>query len=204
MESDASVFVLRGYTGKTTMVKVVADYITQSHHVVLMAPTGRAARILKQKTGHSAVTIHKTIYEKLCVVSKKVKDIAKSEFKFVFPIHVSDKEGNVVAIVGESPMVCSRKIEHKLFAFGTGNLMEDLLAYVRPNFGGKIIFAGDPTQLPPVGKPVSNALKAEHFQERGFKVVEAELTEVLHQKSDSIILKNAMIIRDLLKKEKRI
>ena len=81
--------------------------------------------------------------------------------------------------------------------------MEDLLTYVRPNFGGKVIFVGDPAQLPPVGEAVSNALRAEYFQEQGLKVVEAELTEVLRQKDDSVILKNAMTIRDLLKKNKR-
>lgn len=87
--------------------------------------------------------------------------------------------------------------------FGTDNLMEDLLTFVRPNFGGKVIFVGDPAQLPPVGESVSNALRAEYFQGHGLKVVEAELTEVLRQKGDSVILKNAMMIRDLLKKDKR-
>lgn len=205
MESDATVFILRGYagTGKTTMVKVVVDYIAQSRLVALMAPTGRAARVLKQKTGHDAMTIHKAIYEKACIVSKKVADVADSEFKLVFPIHESNKEGKVVAIVDEASMVCSRKVEHELFAFGTDNLMDDLLTYVRPHYGGKVIFVGDSAQLPPVGEPVSNALRAEFFQEKGLKVIEAELTEVLRQKGDSIILKNAMMIRDLLKKEKR-
>lgn len=205
MKSDASVFILRGYagTGKTTMVKVVAEYISQSRRLVMMAPTGRAARVLSAKTGYKAVTIHKAIYEKACIVPQKVKDIAESEFKFVFPIHNSEREGNVVAIVDESSMVCSRKIEHELFVFGTDNLMEDLLTYVRPNFGGKVIFVGDPAQLPPVGESESNALSVQYFQKRGLKVVEAELTEVLRQKGDSIILKNAMMIRDLLKKEKR-
>lgn len=205
MVSDASVFILRGYagTGKTTMVKVIADYLAQSRDVKLMAPTGRAARVLAAKTGREAVTIHKAIYEKACVVSKNVKDIAESEFKFVFPVHKNEKEGNVVAIVDEASMVCSRKIEHELFVFGTDNLMEDLLSFVRPDFGGKVIFVGDPAQLPPVGEPVSNALKAGYFEERNLKVMEEELTEVLRQKDDSIILKNAMMIRDLLKKEKR-
>lgn len=108
-----------------------------------------------------------------------------------------------MAIVDEASMVCSRKIEHELFMFGTDNLMEDLLTFVRPNFGGKVIFVGDPAQLPPVGESMSNALRAEYFQEQGLKVIEAELTEVLRQKGDSVILKNAMMIRDLLKKDKR-
>lgn len=206
MNSEASVFILRGYagTGKTTIVKVIADFLAESRDVHLMAPTGRAARVLTAKTGRPAVTIHKAIYEKACVVSKKdVKDVAESEFKFVFPVRRNEHGGRIVAIVDESSMVCSRKIEHELFAFGTDNLMEDLLGFARPDFGGKIIFVGDPAQLPPVGEPFSNAFRSEYFTERGLKVMEAELTEVLRQKSDSIILKNAMMIRDLLKKEKR-
>ena len=205
MNSDASVFILRGYagTGKTTMVKVVADYIAQSREVLLMAPTGRAARVLSRKTRYEASTIHKAIYSRACVVSKKVKDIAESEFKFVFPICQDDHGGHAVAIVDEASMVCSRKIEHELFVFGTDNLLEDLLTFIRPAYGGKVIFVGDPAQLPPVGEPISNALRADYFVERGIQVVEGELTEVLRQKGDSIILKNAMMIRDLLEKDKR-
>ena len=205
LNSDASVFILRGYagTGKTTMVKVIADYIEQTRQLAMMAPTGRAARVLAMKTGHTATTIHKAIYSKAHVEPKKVKNIADSEFKFVFSINNSENGGNIVAIVDEASMVCSRKIEHELFMFGTDNLMEDLLTFVRPNFGGKVIFVGDPAQLPPVGESVSNALRAEYFKEKGLKVIEAELTEVLRQKDDSVILKNAMMIRDLLKKDKR-
>lgn len=205
LNSDASVFILRGYagTGKTTMVKVIADYIEQTRQLAMMAPTGRAARVLAMKTGHTATTIHKAIYSKAHVEPKKVKNITESEFKFVFSINNSENGGNIVAIVDEVSMVCSRKIEHELFMFGTDNLMEDLLTFVRPNFGGKVIFVGDPAQLPPVGESVSNALRAEYFKEKGLKVIEAELTEVLRQKDDSVILKNAMMIRDLLKKDKR-
>lgn len=205
LNSDASVFILRGYagTGKTTMVKVIADYIEQTRQLAMMAPTGRAARVLAMKTGHTATTIHKAIYSKAHVEPKKVKNIAESEFKFVFSINNSENGGNIVAIVDEASMVCSRKIEHELFMFGTDNLMEDLLTFVRPNFGGKVIFVGEPAQLPPVGESVSNALRAEYFKEKGLKVIEAELTEVLRQKDDSVILKNAMMIRDLLKKDKR-
>lgn len=191
LNSDASVFILRGYagTGKTTMVKVIADYIEQSRQLAMMAPTGRAARVLAMKTGHTATTIHKAIYAKAHVEPKKVKNIAESEFKFVFSINNSENGGNIVAIVDEASMVCSRKIEHELFMFGTDNLMEDLLTFVRPNFGGKVIFVGDPAQLPPVGESVSNALRSEYFKEKGLKVIEAELTEVLRQKDDSVILK---------------
>lgn len=205
MNSDASVFILRGYagTGKTTMVKIIADDLSKNHDVKLMAPTGRAARVLAEKTGHIATTIHKAIYGKASVKSKKQEDIANSEFQFVFPIIQNDRYGSIVTIVDEASMVCSRTIEHELFVFGTNNLLEDLMTFVRPSFGGKIIFVGDPAQLPPVGESVSNALRKEYFEERKLKVIQEELTEVLRQDGDSIILKNAMMIRDLLKKEKR-
>ena len=204
MASDASVFILRGYagTGKTTMIKVITDYVRQSHAVSLMAPTGRAARVLAAKTGYDAVTIHKAIYGRARVVSKDVKDIAESECKLVFPVNVSNGTKKV-AIVDEASMVCSKKVEHEQLVFGTGNLLDDLLTYVRPCYGGKVIFVGDPAQLPPVGEPVSNGLNAGYFQGNGLEVMEAELTEVLRQQGDSVILKNAMMIRDLLQKEKR-
>ena len=204
-ESDSDVFILRGYagTGKTTMVKVIADYLAQGNTVYLMAPTGRAARVLSQKTGYEAKTIHKAIYAKACIEAKAVKDVADSEFRFVFPIYKNEQDNRVIAIVDEASMVCSRKMEQELFVFGTNNLLEDLLEFVRPSYGGKVIFVGDPAQLPPVGESESNALRAEYFKERGLKVMEAELTEVLRQEGDSVILKNAMMIRDLLKSERR-
>ena len=205
IDSDSSVFILRGYagTGKTTMVKVIADYISEKCNVTLMAPTGRAARILKQKTGYNASTIHRAIYEKACLKTKDTQNLADSEYKLVFPINISENKEKNVVIVDEASMVCSRKIEHELYVFGTDNLMDDLLTFVRPNYGGKVIFVGDPAQLPPVGESVSNALDVSYFQNIGLKVEEAELTEVLRQKGDSIILKNAMMIRDLLQSERR-
>lgn len=203
MKSDASVFILRGYagTGKTTMVKQIADYISQSRDVNLMAPTGRAARVLGVKTGYDAFTIHKAIYGSAGMVTKKVKDVAESEFKLCFPIGQID--GKVVAIVDEASMLCSKTNEHELFQFGTDNLMDDLLTYVRPSFGGKVIFVGDPAQLPPVGESVSQALNADFFISKGLKVMQTELREVLRQTGDSVILKNAMQIRNLLESNKR-
>ncbi len=198
-------FILRGYagTGKTTMVKAIADYVSQNYSVALMAPTGRAARVLHQKTGYEATTIHKAIYDKVSFKAKEVNDVAASEFQLVFPIREASDGGKQVAIVDEASMVSSRKMEQELYVFGTGKLLDDLLTYVRPSFGGKVIFVGDPAQLPPVGESSSNALSPAYFQAQGLKVMEAELTEVLRQKGDSAILKNAMMIRDLLKKKKR-
>ncbi|MBQ2856418.1 MAG: AAA family ATPase [Bacteroidaceae bacterium] len=203
MESDASVFILRGYagTGKTTMVKQIADYISQSRDVALMAPTGRAARVLGKKTGYESSTIHRAIYSSFGIVAKEVKDVADSEYKLIFPIR--SVNGKVVAIVDEASMLCSRTMEHELFQFGTDNLMDDLLTYVRPDFGGKVIFVGDPAQLPPVGESESNALNADFFVAKDLKVMQADLREVIRQTRDSVILKNAMQIRNLLESDKR-
>lgn len=218
MASDASVFILKGYagTGKTTMIKHIAEYVSQFREVRLMAPTGRAARVLQMKTNnpnvtisstskHSniypAATIHKTIYGSAVFEPNTSQDVADSEFKFHFSINVTN--GNIVAVVDEASMLCSLTQEQELFVFGTNNLMDDLLTYVRPSYGGKVIFVGDPAQLPPVGETVSNALNADFFEKKGLKVMQAELTEVLRQTDDSVILKNAMQIRDLLDSEKR-
>lgn len=203
MESDVPVFILRGYagTGKTTMVKQIADYVSSKSRVMLMAPTGRAARVLAMKTGYGATTIHKAIYGKASLDTKKVDDVAETEFKLCFPIN--KVEGKVVAIVDEASMLCSRTMTQELFRFGTDNLMDDLLTFVRPAFGGKIIFVGDPAQLPPVGEMESRALDETFFREKGLKFMTGTLTEVLRQTGDSTILKNAMKIRQLLEVEKR-
>ena len=203
IESDASVFILRGYagTGKTTMIKHIIDDIRRTKkNIFLMAPTGRAARVLEAKTQYPASTIHHAIYAPASLELKEVEDIAESEFKLYFPIQITE---SVVAIIDEASMLCSLKNEQELFKFGTDNLMNDLLTFVRPSSGGKAIFVGDPAQLPPVGEFVSNALNADFFTEKGLKVMQAELTEVLRQAEDSVILKNAMLIRNLLKQEKR-
>lgn len=203
IQSDANVFILRGYagTGKTTMIQTIVEEISKNTTVVLMAPTGRAARVLASKTNHQASTIHRAIYGKAAITAKKCDDIADLEFKYVFPVNLNNEK--IVSIIDEASMLCSRTIQQELFQFGTDNLMDDLLTYVRPSFGGKLIFVGDPAQLPPVGEPDSNALKREYFEGKGLKVMEAELTEVLRQSGESIILKNAMQIRNLLEKDKR-
>ncbi len=203
IESDASVFILRGYagTGKTTMVKQIADYVAGIRDLHLMAPTGRAARVLHEKTGHEASTIHKAIYGEPDLATKETKVLADSEFKICFSI--AQTSGKDVAIVDESSMLSTKKSEHELFVFGTDNLMDDLLTFIRPQFGGKVIFVGDPAQLPPVGQSCPDALNADFFREKGLKVMEAQLTEVLRQSGDSVILKNAMMIRDLLDSDKR-
>lgn len=203
VKSDASIFILTGYagTGKTTVLKQIANTLIPAETLVLMAPTGRAARVLQAKTGHEANTIHRTIYTQPQLESKEVKDLAESEFKLHFPIRPT--RGPIIGIVDEASMLSSRTNKQELFTFGTDNLMDDLLTFIRPSFGGKIIFVGDPAQLPPVNDNKSAALDADFFIQKGLKVMQAELTEVLRQAGDSVLLKNAMQIRQLLERPQR-
>ena len=203
MESNAQVFILKGYagTGKTTMVKQIADYIHELRKVYLMAPTGRAAQILREKTGYEATTIHHAIYEIEAPPTKEIKDFAASDLKICF--HTRQQTEKSVVIIDEASMLLSRTSQHEIYKFGTNNLMDDLLTFARPSFGGKLIFVGDPAQLPPVGESESQALNPKFFEDKNLKVMTAELTEVLRQTGDSVILNNAMAIRDLLQQEKR-
>ena len=206
--NEHSVFILRGYagTGKTTIIKEIATHLEkEEYNFALMAPTGRAARILKEKTGFLSSTIHKGIYSGTGIKSNRPNnpnDIAETKIKFIYPI-ASPKKSPIVAIIDEASMLSSRKHEQELFSFGTDNLLEDLLTYTRLHSGGKLIFVGDPAQLPPVGETVSNALCAEYFEKLGFKIIEAELTEVLRQGAESSILRNATMLRKVLQAEKR-
>lgn len=203
--SDVPIFILKGYagTGKTTMVRQIANYIVNNYNgtLKLMAPTGRAARVLAKKTGMDAATIHKNIYDTDHYEIKEVTDLADSEFKVVFGIRHPDD--SVIAIVDEASMVSSKETKHELFQFGTGVLLNDLLTYVRPSFGGKVIFVGDPAQLPPVGDNHSYALDESFFAKEGLKCKSETLTEVLRQGGNSTILKDAMQVRNLLKSNKR-
>lgn len=205
LNGDASVFILKGYagTGKTTLLKEIVRYIATTLHrqPELMAPTGRAARVLSEKTGYNATTIHRAIYDMSRFESKKVKDVAETEFKVIFQIRQNDVP--VIAIVDEASMVSHNKSVHELFQFGTDILLDDLLTYVRPSFCGKVIFVGDPAQLPPVGDNHSYALDEMYFKKMNLKVMSTELTQVLRQGEGSMILKNAMQVRDLLNAEKR-
>lgn len=194
MEGDAQVFILRGYagTGKTTIVKAIADLIRRQRRVMLMAPTGRAARVLSEKTGSAATTIHRAIYGKPLRSEGKDNDSYKLHFR------LNSVDEKVAVIVDEASMLSSRTHEQEMMVFGTNNLMNDLLTFARPLSGGKLIFVGDPAQLPPVGEAESQALNAAFFEKKGLRVDEAELTEVMRQKGDSLILDNAMRVRDLL------
>jgi len=199
LESEDNVFMLKGYagTGKTTLIKGLVSYLEdQNREFQVMAPTGRAAKILRQKTKHG-LTIHKSIYKFDDVdFSKDSSGKLESEsYKIIYPI-IDLQEENIVLIIDEASMITSRLSEHPIFIFGTDILLNDLLTYAKPhNLKTKIIFVGDPAQLPPVGDNKSMAFERSYFENLGLSVVETELKEVKRQ-GDNLILKNASLLRD--------
>ncbi len=202
LDSKDHVFILQGYagSGKTTILKGLTQYLeAKQESFQLMAPTGRAAKILRDKTGFGA-TIHKTIYnlEELVAIQDKEEKEDVSH-KYYFPLRSEGRPG--VLIIDEASMVSHRSSQHEIFSFGTSILLADLLTYSGlPGDGCKIIFVGDPAQLPPVGDKDSKALMPAFFEQMGLRTQIACLREVLRQK-DNQILKNATIIRELIESE---
>jgi hypothetical protein len=203
LNNDVSVFILKGYagTGKTTMISYIIEEVEKHEKApLLMAPTGRAARVLSSKTKREANTIHRCIYELDTIETKEGSD----DIRYIFPLKdVEDAARDHICIVDESSMIGTREVQNELFEFGTGSLLNDLLTFVAPHRGGKVIFIGDPMQLPPVGDNVSNALDEQFFKDNKIKVVVGELTEVVRQNEDSAILGNAMKVRTLLESPQR-
>lgn len=221
-DSSKSVFILKGYagTGKTTLIKTIIPNIKEiGKDVFLMAPTGRAAKVLRDKAEYEANTIHHCIYQfdKMQVVrydekgnlivteqiksNQNFRSKGLDDIQFWFSLKTKNIDTNPsdnVYIVDESSMISSRTAKNETIHFGTDILIEDLLTFAQTNLGGKIIFVGDPAQLPPVGDNRSAALDEEYFRIKGMSVVSFTLTEVFRQKGENLILKNAMKIRDLL------
>ena len=203
LDSDVPVFILKGYagTGKTTMIRTIIEEIkNREKKTILMAPTGRAARVLETKNSWEAFTIHRCIYELDTIETKDGSD----DIRFIFPLkNQEDEAKDHICIVDESSMIGTREVVNELFEFGTGSLLKDLLTFVAPNRGGKIIFVGDPMQLPPVGDNVSNALDEKYFESIGINAMVAELTDVVRQGAGSAILGNAMKVRALIESQQR-
>lgn len=196
--NDHQVLILRGSagTGKTTLLGEVVQYLKSERlPFYLMAPTGRAAHILQTKTNVDASTIHRGIYNlsemEFAIVDE---DLAKSDFKFHYPIRVCD-ESNPIVIVDEGSMVGNRRSEGELWSFGTNQLLNDLITFSKLNEGGKLVIVGDPVQLPPVMETVSSALQEQYFVDLGYQVVVCHLNEVHRQQADSILLDRATHIR---------
>ena len=210
LNSSYSIFILKGYagTGKTTLIRPVLDIAkSMGKACQLMAPTGRAAKVLLDKTGHEATTIHKAIYELSDIEAVEGDESQDSKIAYRFPLRqlsnakrpgASISPDKSLLIIDESSMISSRKAVGDLFVFGSGILLEDILKYARLEDGGKILFVGDPAQLPPVGDPDSYALDSDYLSSKGFTADSFELSEVIRQGSDSVILSNSIKLRDLI------
>lgn len=182
-------FVLKGYagTGKTTIISTLVNYLQKADKkYVLLAPTGRAAKVISNYSQKPAFTIHKRIY-----FPKKSKSGGVS-----FTLQ-PNKFKNTIFIVDESSMISDSYQETKLYE--NGSLLDDLMFYVDAGQNCKIIFIGDTAQLPPVNMEVSPALNNEtlslHFNKEVYGI---ELDEVMRQEEFSGILYNATELRELL------
>ena len=182
-----SVFILNGYagTGKTTLISAFATTLAELRiKPILLAPTGRAAKVVAQMTGMPAHTIHKKIYRQ--------KSLADAEARFLLNFN---KEKDAVFIVDEASMIADYSMEGSVF--GSGSLLDDLFEYVRSGERCRVMFVGDAAQLPPVGHDLSPALNPERMKVYG-PVIYETLDEVVRQQMDSGILFNATMVRCML------
>lgn len=184
-ESDR-LFLLKGYagTGKTSVISALVKVLDELKiKFVLLAPTGRAAKVLSNQSGKPASTIHKKIYRQQAT--------ADGASKFSLDRNLAK---NALFIVDEASMISNMPQEHSVF--GSGYLLSDMIEYVLGGFNCKLIISGDTAQLPPVGLQVSPALDKEELSLFGMEVIEKELNEVVRQSLDSGILLNATAIRN--------
>ena len=189
--SDFSrIFVLNGYagTGKTTLIAALVDVLSEvGIKSVLLAPTGRAAKVLTQYSGQTALTIHKRIYRE--------RTNANYESKFSLDLN---KERGAIFIVDEASMLSDSTGDGQIF--GSGSLLNDLISYVRQGKECKLILVGDDAQLPPVGCGFSPALDRcvmEHFGEVSY----VSMDDVVRQSAESGILFNATMLRCMIENE---
>ena len=179
------ILIVRGYagTGKTTAISAFINVLKDlKHKYVLLAPTGRAAKVLSNYSGVQAKTIHKKIYRQ--------KSLADKEARFMLDFN---KSSNTVYIVDEASLI-SIGTGMESTIFGSGDLLEDLVTYIRQNNGNKLILMGDSAQLPPIGMDESPALDPDYVAQLG-NVDMVTLREVVRQASESGILYNATMLR---------
>jgi len=182
-----SCFVLKGYagTGKTTilstLVKVLPSFNMRS---VLLAPTGRAAKVISAYAGRPALTIHKKIYR------KRIAGTPELSFTLADNLHK-----NTLFIVDEASMISNESLTYE-----RKGLLEDLINYVESGECCKLLFVGDVAQLPPIGLLESPALNRTYLHGYfNYEVSTCELTDVVRQEKDSGILFNATAIREQLR-----
>lgn len=182
------IFVLRGYagTGKTSLVGALVKTMDQlQQKVVLLAPTGRAAKVFSAYAGHPAYTIHKRIYRQQSF-SNELSNFSLND----------NLATHTLFIVDEASMIANDGLSGSLF--GTGRLLDDLIQFVYAGLGCRLLLLGDTAQLPPVGEEHSPALCTDALKGYGLDVREVDLTQVVRQVQNSGILWNATRLRQLI------
>ena len=181
------VMVMRGSagTGKTSLAGAMVRTFTRlGQKLLLMAPTGRAAKVFAMNSGHTAFTIHRKIYRE------------KSYLGIGGQFNLNDNmHKNTLFMIDEASMI--GRGGGMTSDFGTGDLLSDLVQFVYNGQNCRMLLVGDCAQLPPVGEEEAPALHAEVLEAMGLKVYECDLREVLRQSQDSGILVNATYIRSL-------
>jgi exodeoxyribonuclease-5 len=179
---ERKAFILLGYagTGKTSMMAaLVQAYKELQQKVVLLAPTGRAAKVLSRYAHAPAYTIHKFIYRQ--------KKLGEEVFSLNDNLYK-----NTLFIVDESSMISGIRDNQ---TFGSGILLDDLVKYVYSGDGCSLLLLGDNAQLPPIGTELSPALREEYMAKYSLNITTHTLTEVARQALDSGILSNATTLR---------
>lgn len=179
---ERKAFILLGYagTGKTSMMAaLVQAYKELQQKVVLLAPTGRAAKVLSRYAHTPAYTIHKFIYRQ--------KKLGEEIFSLNDNLYK-----NTLFIVDESSMISGIRDNQ---TFGSGILLDDLVKYVYSGDGCSLLLLGDNAQLPPIGTELSPALREEYMAKYSLNITTHTLTEVARQALDSGILSNATTLR---------
>jgi tRNA A37 threonylcarbamoyladenosine biosynthesis protein TsaE len=183
------VMILRGSagTGKTTLAGAIVKAMARLHQkLMLLAPTGRAAKVFSLYAGHAAYTIHRRIYRQ-----KSAGDLS------AFSLN-DNLNKDTLFIIDEASMISNDALgTDGRMAFGSGCLLDDLMQFVYNGQNCRMLLIGDKAQLPPVGEEESPALSASFLRGYGMKVYEADLNQVLRQSEDSGILWNATVIRRL-------
>ena len=205
---EDKVFLLKGYagTGKTFITKGLTEYFRAvGRSYMLAAPTGKAAKVIAEKTLSKAYTIHKSIYTFKDFIEYKTVGVDGSEtYKRYAQLAVNDKSVDCVYIVDEASMISDIYQEEEFFRFGSGYLLKDFLEHANLDHNDhrkKIIFIGDNAQLPPVGMSFSPALDEKYLREKhNLKTICYELTDIVRQKIDSGVISNSMEIRESLGK----
>lgn len=206
-DTDERVFILRGYagTGKTTLIRFLIPLLKENHiNYLLLATTGRAAKVLSNYSGYDTSTIHHLIYhfdrlnQDLSEVDEQTLLDNTGQLFLNFEPVQSDSESACIYIIDESSMISDSESKDITQAqFGSGRLLKELLEYDSNN-SSKFVFVGDPCQLPPIESTNSPALDAEYIRKTfQFSVRSAELTQILRQDNENDIISTASSIRNL-------